>query len=112
MLVSVLVILFVGLETAKPASRSSCSSTAKRLTRSMRSDSHSKRCLEILEEPVPEFVVDEADLVGLLNKAVSVGVECSLTSLEKLYSLLAQCVYRHRAEYDRTAMVKVCSLFN
>ncbi len=31
----------------------------------------------------------------------------SVEQLERLYSLLSQCIYQHRREYDKTELLKV-----
>ena len=80
---------------------------AKRKTRSMTSDQQLNKCWQIVEEPIPAFNIDETQLPLLLDAAVNVGRHCSLVELEKLYSLLAQRVYHHRASYDRSLLLQV-----
>jgi len=31
-----------------------------------------------------------------------------VNQLEKLYALLCQSIYRHREDYDKTALIQVC----
>ena len=75
----------------------------------MTGDTNVLKCLEILEEPVPTFSVDSDSLSSLLDKAVSISEGFSVLELEKLYSSLAQKIYKHRMSYDRTEMLQVTS---
>lgn len=84
----------------------------KRLTRSMTNDPHVIKCMEILEEPTPTFTINETKLPILLNRAVLLGKRCNISELEKIYSLLAQQIYKHRFSYDRAALVEVCYLIS
>uniref|UniRef100_A0A8C7KTX2 ATPase family AAA domain-containing protein 2 n=1 Tax=Oncorhynchus kisutch TaxID=8019 RepID=A0A8C7KTX2_ONCKI len=44
----------------------------------------------------------------LLQRAVSKTEGYEVYQLEKLYALLCQSIYRHRKDYDKTALLKVC----
>lgn len=46
-------------------------------------------------------------LQELLNRAVTKTEGAEVESLEKLYALLAQCIYRHRNNYNKTELMKV-----
>uniref|UniRef100_A0A672YDR3 ATPase family AAA domain containing 2 n=1 Tax=Sphaeramia orbicularis TaxID=375764 RepID=A0A672YDR3_9TELE len=43
----------------------------------------------------------------LLNRAVAQTDGAEVEPLEKLYALLAQCIYRHRADYNKNDLIKV-----
>lgn len=43
----------------------------------------------------------------LLNRAVAKTEGAEVEPLEKLYALLAQCIYRHRNNYNKTELMKV-----
>lgn len=43
----------------------------------------------------------------LLGQAVDQTDGAEVESLEKLYALLAQCIYRHRKSYDKTHLLQV-----
>lgn len=82
----------------------------KRMTRSMTHDQQTCKLSEMVDEVVPPFIIDESLLPALLDRAVSVGLQCSLAQLEKLYSLLAQQVYHHHNSYDRTLLLQVSAV--
>lgn len=44
----------------------------------------------------------------MLQRAVSKTEGYEVYQLEKLYALLCQSIYRHRKDYDKTALLKVC----
>uniref|UniRef100_A0AAQ6AJK8 Bromo domain-containing protein n=1 Tax=Amphiprion ocellaris TaxID=80972 RepID=A0AAQ6AJK8_AMPOC len=50
-------------------------------------------------------------LQDLLNRAVAKTEGAEVEPLEKLYALLAQCIYRHRNNYNKTALIKRFSCF-
>lgn len=81
--------------------------SSKRKTRSMSQDPHVIACMDILEESLPSFFIDTDKLPALLDKAVHIGCMCTLTQLEKLYSLIAQRIYHHRGSYNRAEMLQV-----
>uniref|UniRef100_A0A8C8DNA8 ATPase family AAA domain-containing protein 2 n=1 Tax=Oryzias sinensis TaxID=183150 RepID=A0A8C8DNA8_9TELE len=57
--------------------------------------------------PLPPVVVDHQRLLALLDKVVRKSEGFSVEQLERLYSLLSQCVYHHRREYDKTRLLEV-----
>jgi len=61
----------------------------------------------VLEVSVPDLVIDRERLPLLLGKTTSLGEQCNLSDLERLYSLLAQRIYSHRLSYDRTRLLEV-----
>ncbi|CAG5120006.1 unnamed protein product [Candidula unifasciata] len=65
------------------------------------------RASAILNEPTQKVVVDINRLVSLLNRLVARTDGYSVESLEKIYSHLSQVIFRHRHEYDKSAMISV-----
>uniref|UniRef100_A0A8C7HU71 ATPase family AAA domain-containing protein 2 n=1 Tax=Oncorhynchus kisutch TaxID=8019 RepID=A0A8C7HU71_ONCKI len=63
---------------------------------------------EILDQKTQPPVVDHNKLKELLQRAVSKTEGYEVYQLEKLYALLCQSIYRHRKDYDKTALLKVC----
>ncbi|XP_055482034.1 ATPase family AAA domain-containing protein 2B isoform X4 [Psammomys obesus] len=57
-------------------------------------------------EPVPPLVVDHERLKKLLDLLVDKSNNLTVDQLERLYSLLSQCIYRHRKDYDKTQLVE------
>ncbi|XP_043962401.1 ATPase family AAA domain-containing protein 2B [Gambusia affinis] len=60
-------------------------------------------------EPAPTYppvVVDHQRLLVLLSMVVKKSEGYSVEQLERLYSLLSQCIYRHRREYDKTRLLQ------
>ncbi|EGV91883.1 ATPase family AAA domain-containing protein 2B [Cricetulus griseus] len=58
-------------------------------------------------EPVPPLVVDHERLKKLLDLLVDKSNNLTVDQLERLYSLLSQCIYRHRKDYDKSQLVEV-----
>ncbi|XP_059212664.1 ATPase family AAA domain-containing protein 2B [Centropristis striata] len=56
--------------------------------------------------PHPPVVVDHQRLAALLDKVVKKSEGHSVEQLERLYSLLSQCIYQHRREYDKTQLLE------
>ncbi|XP_054900311.1 ATPase family AAA domain-containing protein 2B isoform X1 [Poeciliopsis prolifica] len=54
----------------------------------------------------PPVVVDHQRLQVLLSIVVKKSEGYSVEQLERLYSLLGQCIYRHRREYDKTLLLQ------
>uniref|UniRef100_A0A8D0L9Z8 ATPase family AAA domain containing 2B n=1 Tax=Sphenodon punctatus TaxID=8508 RepID=A0A8D0L9Z8_SPHPU len=62
------------------------------------------------EEPldlIPPVVVDHDKLKKLLDLLVKKSENLTVDQLERLYSLLSQCIYRHRKDYDKSQLVEV-----
>ncbi|XP_043839918.1 ATPase family AAA domain-containing protein 2B isoform X2 [Dromiciops gliroides] len=57
-------------------------------------------------EPVPALVVDHERLKKLLDLLVKRSNNLAVDQLERLYSLLSQCIYRHRKDYDKSRLVE------
>ncbi|XP_041758478.2 ATPase family AAA domain-containing protein 2-like isoform X2 [Coregonus clupeaformis] len=60
----------------------------------------------ILEQKTKPPVVDHNKLKELLQRVVSKTEGHEVYQLEKLYALLCQSIYRHRKDYDKTALLK------
>ncbi|XP_070705276.1 ATPase family AAA domain-containing protein 2B [Pempheris klunzingeri] len=56
--------------------------------------------------PHPPVVVDHQQLTALLDMVVKKSEGYSVEQLERLYSLLSQCIYQHRREYDKTQLLE------
>ncbi|XP_054474206.1 ATPase family AAA domain-containing protein 2B [Anoplopoma fimbria] len=56
--------------------------------------------------PQPPLVVDHQRLSALLDTVVKKSEGYSVEELERLYSLLSQCIYKHRREYDKTQLLE------
>ncbi|XP_075940948.1 ATPase family AAA domain-containing protein 2B isoform X1 [Anarhichas minor] len=56
--------------------------------------------------PQPPLVVDHQRLSALLGTVVMKSEGYSVEQLERLYSLLSQCIYKHRREYDKTQLLE------
>ncbi|MEQ2210618.1 hypothetical protein XENOCAPTIV_016525 [Xenoophorus captivus] len=65
-----------------------------------------ERSAEVVAEQAPPLVVDHKKLKDLLNRAVAKTEGAEVEPLEKLYALLAQCIYRHRNNYNKTELIK------
>ncbi|XP_066547443.1 ATPase family AAA domain-containing protein 2 isoform X3 [Amia ocellicauda] len=65
-----------------------------------------EKAMEILSEHTPPLIVNHQDLKDLLNEVVSRTEGFEVYQLEKLYALLCQCIYRHRRDYDKTALIQ------
>lgn len=57
-------------------------------------------------EPVPPLIVDHERLKKLLDLLVDKSNNLAVDQLERLYSLLSQCIYRHRKDYDKSQLVE------
>ncbi|XP_044026382.1 ATPase family AAA domain-containing protein 2B isoform X2 [Siniperca chuatsi] len=56
--------------------------------------------------PRPPVVVDHERLSALLDVVVKKSEGYSVEQLERLYSLLSQCIYQHRREYEKTQLLE------
>uniref|UniRef100_A0A3Q1GKD3 ATPase family AAA domain-containing protein 2 n=1 Tax=Acanthochromis polyacanthus TaxID=80966 RepID=A0A3Q1GKD3_9TELE len=56
--------------------------------------------------PHPPVVVDHQRLLDILDMVVKKSEGYSVEQLERLYSLLSQCIYQHRREYDKTQLLE------
>ncbi|XP_032436267.1 ATPase family AAA domain-containing protein 2-like isoform X1 [Xiphophorus hellerii] len=64
------------------------------------------RSAESVDEQTPDLVVDHKKLKELLNRAIIKTEAAEVETLEKLYALLAQSIYRHRNIYNKTELIK------
>ncbi|XP_037650196.1 ATPase family AAA domain-containing protein 2-like isoform X4 [Sebastes umbrosus] len=62
--------------------------------------------VEILDEETRPLVVNHSKLRDLLSRAVVKTERCEVEMLEKFYALLAQCIYRHRNNHNKTALLQ------
>uniref|UniRef100_A0A8C0GLU8 ATPase family AAA domain containing 2B n=1 Tax=Chelonoidis abingdonii TaxID=106734 RepID=A0A8C0GLU8_CHEAB len=68
-----------------------------------------KHLEQVPEEPldlIPPLVVDHDRLKKLLDLLVKRSNNLTVDQLERLYSLLSQCIYRHRKDYDKSQLVE------
>ncbi|KAI3361362.1 hypothetical protein L3Q82_013546 [Scortum barcoo] len=65
------------------------------------------KALQILDQETPPLVVDRDKLKELLERVVSKTEGYEVYKLEKLYALLCQSIYRHRRDYNKTALIQV-----
>ncbi|KAH1172730.1 ATPase family AAA domain-containing protein 2B [Mauremys mutica] len=64
---------------------------------------------QVPEEPldlIPPLLVDHDRLKKLLDLLVKRSNNLTVDQLERLYSLLSQCIYRHRKDYDKSQLVE------
>uniref|UniRef100_A0A8C3M1Y2 ATPase family AAA domain containing 2B n=1 Tax=Chrysolophus pictus TaxID=9089 RepID=A0A8C3M1Y2_CHRPC len=57
-------------------------------------------------DPLPSVVVDHDRLKKLLYLVVEKSDNLTVDQLERLYSLLSQCIYRHRRDYDKSQLIE------
>ncbi|MBN3324700.1 ATAD2 protein, partial [Atractosteus spatula] len=85
---------------------------ALRMTRGRRSQVEQQqlinveKAMKILSEVTPQLVVDHQKLKNLLDRVIAKTEGFEVYQLEKLYALLCQCIYRHRRNYDKTALIQ------
>uniref|UniRef100_A0A3Q2WNG7 ATPase family AAA domain-containing protein 2 n=1 Tax=Haplochromis burtoni TaxID=8153 RepID=A0A3Q2WNG7_HAPBU len=65
------------------------------------------KALQILDEETSPVVVDKDKLKVLLEQVVTKTEGYEVYKLEKLYALLCQSIYRHRRDYNKTALIQV-----
>ncbi|KAF5908528.1 ATPase family AAA domain-containing protein 2B [Clarias magur] len=56
--------------------------------------------------PPPALVVDHQRLKALLDQVVVKSKGYSVDQLERLYSVLSQCIYQYRRDYDKTCLIE------
>nr|XP_020452864.1 ATPase family AAA domain-containing protein 2 isoform X2 [Monopterus albus] len=64
------------------------------------------RALQILDQETPPLVVDRDRLKELLERVVTKTEGYEVYKLEKLYALLCQSIYRHRRDYNKSALIQ------
>ncbi|XP_028294989.1 ATPase family AAA domain-containing protein 2B isoform X2 [Gouania willdenowi] len=62
--------------------------------------------VELVVPPRPPVVVDHKRLQALLDQVVNKSEGYSVEQLERLYSVLSQCIYQHRREYNKTQLLE------
>ncbi|XP_053315684.1 ATPase family AAA domain-containing protein 2B isoform X2 [Spea bombifrons] len=67
---------------------------------------HKNLDLEEKLDPEPPLVVDHDRLKNLLDVLVKKSHNLTVDELERWYSVLSQCIYMHRHDYDKTALVE------
>ncbi|CAM4704056.1 unnamed protein product [Leuciscus chuanchicus] len=65
--------------------------------------------MKILEQKTLPLIVDHNKLKELLQRVVDMTDGYEVDQLEKLYALLCQSIYRHRKDYDKTALIQEMS---
>ncbi|XP_067304167.1 ATPase family AAA domain-containing protein 2-like isoform X1 [Pseudorasbora parva] len=65
--------------------------------------------MKILEQKNMPLIVDHNKLKELLQRVVDMTDGYEVNQLEKLYALLCQSIYRHRKDYDKTALIQEMS---
>lgn len=81
-------------------------SPAIRMTRSRLQTKEQERALAILEAPSQPVIIDEDRLAFLLETLVQITTDYDIEKLEKLYSMLSQCIYHYREDFDKTVMTE------
>lgn len=84
------------------------SSPVFKLTRSRVQTKAQEVAVEIINQTTEQLIVDRERLQVLLKSSVTLTEGYTVPRLEKLYSILAQCVFNHRLEYNKSALVEVC----
>lgn len=64
------------------------------------------RATQILNKEAPPLVVNHNTLRELLDSAVARSEGLEVNELEKLYTRLAQSIYRHRRNHDKTQLIQ------
>ncbi|XP_019112381.2 ATPase family AAA domain-containing protein 2 isoform X2 [Larimichthys crocea] len=64
------------------------------------------KALQIVNQETPPLVVDRDKLKELLERVVTKTEGYEVYKLEKLYALLCQSIYRHRRDYNKTALIQ------
>ncbi|XP_030838700.1 ATPase family AAA domain-containing protein 2 isoform X2 [Strongylocentrotus purpuratus] len=82
--------------------------SSRRPTRSLQNDAVAMATVarNILDEPVPELVVDHDRLKRLLESVTLATTNFNIEKLERMYSVLSHHVYRHRMDYDKTELIQ------
>ncbi|XP_006157593.1 ATPase family AAA domain-containing protein 2 isoform X2 [Tupaia chinensis] len=65
-----------------------------------------EKALAVLAQPTPSLVVDQERLKTLLKTVVKKSQEYNIFQLENLYAVISQCIYQHRRDYDKTALIQ------
>uniref|UniRef100_A0A672S2B6 ATPase family AAA domain containing 2 n=1 Tax=Sinocyclocheilus grahami TaxID=75366 RepID=A0A672S2B6_SINGR len=85
----------------------------KRMTRGFKTQAEQQSlisvdaAMKILEQKNMPLIVDHNKLKELLQRVMDMTEGYEVSQLEKLYALLCQSIYRHRKDYDKTALIQV-----
>ncbi|MGH0185009.1 UNVERIFIED_CONTAM: hypothetical protein FKN15_016352 [Acipenser sinensis] len=60
-------------------------------------------------EPTPPVIVNRERLASLLQLVTKKSENYTVDQLERLFSLLSQCIYQHRRDYDKTHLTELVS---
>ena len=60
----------------------------------------------ILQQPSQTLVVDRSRLEALLDRTVTCTRGFNIEKCERLYSIMSQCVFHHRRDYDKTQLTQ------
>uniref|UniRef100_A0A8B9L7Z9 ATPase family AAA domain-containing protein 2 n=1 Tax=Astyanax mexicanus TaxID=7994 RepID=A0A8B9L7Z9_ASTMX len=88
----------------------------RRMTRGLRMQAQQQKivnmdtAMRILEQKTQLLIVDHSKLKELLQNVVVKTEGFEVNQLEKLYALLCQSIYRHKRDYDKTALIQVCQI--
>uniref|UniRef100_H3C6D3 ATPase family AAA domain-containing protein 2 n=1 Tax=Tetraodon nigroviridis TaxID=99883 RepID=H3C6D3_TETNG len=85
-----------------------CMTHARKNTVMQQQPINMDKAAQVLEEgeTPPPLVVDKNKLEALLEEVVKKTEGYEVFQLEKLYARLCQSIYRHRWEYNKTALIK------
>ncbi len=79
-----------------------------RTTRTRTGSILSQRAMDALHSPRSQkVIVDEDKLQKLLDRTVRQTHNFNVEKLEKLFSHFTQCIYQHRTDYDKSALIQV-----
>ncbi|KAM4771593.1 ATPase family AAA domain-containing protein 2B [Rhinophrynus dorsalis] len=67
---------------------------------------HKDQTIEEKMDPEPPLIVDHDRLQKLLDLLVKKSNNLTVDQLERWYSVLSQCIYLHRKDYDKTQLVE------
>uniref|UniRef100_A0A672S375 ATPase family AAA domain containing 2 n=1 Tax=Sinocyclocheilus grahami TaxID=75366 RepID=A0A672S375_SINGR len=87
----------------------------KRMTRGFKTQAEQQSlisvdaAMKILEQKNMPLIVDHNKLKELLQRVMDMTEGYEVSQLEKLYALLCQSIYRHRKDYDKTALIQEMS---
>uniref|UniRef100_A0A673N100 ATPase family AAA domain-containing protein 2 n=1 Tax=Sinocyclocheilus rhinocerous TaxID=307959 RepID=A0A673N100_9TELE len=102
-------------KTSDPAPSKDATPVLKRMTRGFKMQAEQQSlisvdaAMKILEQKNMPLIVDHNKLKELLQRVVDMTEGYEVSQLEKLYALLCQSIYRHRKDYDKTALIQEMS---
>ncbi|MBN3287571.1 ATD2B protein, partial [Polyodon spathula] len=73
---------------------------------------HVEKSPEKTTEPSPPVIVNHERLASLLQLVTKKSENYTVDQLERLFSLLSQCIFQHRRDYDKTHLIEVRMLTN